>query len=81
MRKQNKGQIAVEMVLILTVLIFTTYFIKTGWIKQYRIFTKFILAPWEQIAGMIESGVWEKRSVAQAYHPNHFKRMWTQRPK
>ena len=81
MRKQNKGQIAVEMVLILTVLVFTTYFIKDKLIQQQKIFTSFILSPWEQIAGMMESGVWEKREVSRHYHPNQFKRMWHREPK
>ncbi len=73
----TKGQATVEMVLILTILLGISFYLKNELITGKDIFVKFITTPWTYIGGMMESGVWAKKDDAQKYHPNQMQRMWT----
>ncbi len=76
----KKGQITVEMVLILAILLFIGYTVRSNFMDKHRLFSAFILTPWEQIGGMMESGVWGKRNQVRSKHPNQFSRMYTVQP-
>ena len=83
MKKQskNRGQMTVEMVLILTIFIGLTYQVQRELFSsddpEKNTFYKFITKPWKSIAVMMESGVWGTtgREDGRLDHPNHFKRM------
>ena len=76
--KSQKGQATLEMVLILAVMISLSYLVLNEF-KQGEIVHSFISKPWKTINGMIESGSWAERANARANHPNHFKRMYSQK--
>ncbi|MDE0518512.1 MAG: hypothetical protein OXH36_03005 [Bdellovibrionales bacterium] len=76
--KKPKGQITVELVLLLVAMVGASYFV----LNQFKLpnknpFYNFISNPWKTIGGMIESGSWQKRAAAKSKHPNHWKRMFT----
>lgn len=77
----KKGQITVELVLIMVILLFIANFVRSQFMDQHRLFSAFILTPWNQIGGMIESGVWGEREGVLHQHPNQFTRMYTQQPR
>lgn len=72
--RSQRGQVIIEAVLLLTLGLFlwhgfSKYVSNSGW------FSKMINGPWEQMAGMIEFGVWETPRKAKAMHPNRFDRV------
>ncbi|MDE0119488.1 MAG: hypothetical protein OXM55_05720 [Bdellovibrionales bacterium] len=74
--KKQKGQITVEMVLLLVVMIGMSYLVLKEFQVQ-KLFKNFISNPWKTIGGMIESGSWQKQPEAKRDHPNHWKRMFS----
>lgn len=80
--KSQKGQMIVEMVLFLTITMFTSYLLLNKLFKspnktQNPVYL-FISKPWKSIGGMMESGAWLTRQEALKQHPNYWKRMKTQ---
>ena len=80
----RRGQMTVEMVLILAVLTATTYMVHqyftTGDRTQKPAY-QFVTGPWKTIAGMMESGKWMDKVSARAHHPNRWSRMYTEEEK
>ena len=74
--KKPKGQITVELVLLLVAMVGASYLVLDQF-KLQKPFYNFISNPWKTIGGMIESGSWQKRADAKTKHPNHWKRMFT----
>ncbi len=65
----RKGQFVIETVLMMVITV--GFFIwGMGQLKESKFLSKLISGPWEKVAGMIESGNWETRAVAQTKHPN-----------
>ena len=86
MRKQNKkkGQMTVEMVLILTVLILLSYKMRDVLFNpsepEKNALYKFVTAPWQAVLVMMESGIWEtKEEKGRELHPNNFNRMQSEK--
>ena len=82
MKKQskNRGQMTVEMVLIITILIGLTYKVQKELFSdepgKINTFYKLITEPWKSIAVMMESGIWEtNRDTGRSKHPNQFSRI------
>ena len=75
--KNQKGQMTIEMVLILVALITMSYFVLKKFDEEIKPVTNFIVAPWITIAGMMESGIWLDVKKAREKHPNQWKRMRT----
>ena len=73
----KKGQMTVEMVLILSILIFLSYTVKRELFdKRENPFHQFITGPWKAVLVMMESGIWKTNPVTgRQNHPNHFNRM------
>jgi len=76
--RQKRGQITVEMVLLLAVMVAAVYMVQAGF-KEHKPVYNFISGPWKTIGGMMESGSWAKRKPARENHPNHWKRMYAKR--
>ena len=74
----NKGQMVVEIVLILSIFVSSIYFLSRQF-NNIEPFDAFVTGPWKTVAGMIESGTWKKKQLARGDHPNHFRRMYSNR--
>ena len=77
--KSRKGQVTLEMVLLLAAMVTMSYFVLKNFKETTEPVYNFISGPWETIKGMIESGAWAKRPDAMLNHPNYFRRMYSQR--
>jgi hypothetical protein len=72
----KQGQFVVEAMLLMVLSIGLLY----GGLKVMRdgnVLSNLISGPWEKVAGMIESGVWESADKAAAKHPNSKNRVLT----
>ena len=80
--KTQKGQITVEMVLLLAVMVSMSYLLLNTVFKKSNKTSEpiyaFISGPWKTIGGMMESGSWAKKEDAIKDHPNHWERMKTE---
>ena len=75
--KNHKGQMTIEMVLILTALVTMSYFVLKKFDEEIEPVTNFVVAPWVTVKGMMESGIWKDVDAARKEHPNHWARMRT----
>lgn len=73
MTKNNKGQMTVEAVLIVTLFV-TLAIMAKQMLNEKKILSAMIDKPWSYIAGMVESGVWMPSDQAKLEHPNYLKR-------
>ncbi|MNL29155.1 hypothetical protein D3C87_1508300 [compost metagenome] len=71
--RNRKGQVLIENVLMMIVTIGFLLW-ATKYLREEKYLAKLISEPWQRIAGMIESGVWEPPKAAQAKHPNQLNR-------
>ena len=71
--KNQAGQITVEAVLIVTLLLGTTM-ATTRLIKERGYLASIVETPWEYLSGMMENGVWTPPELGKASHPNHIQR-------
>lgn len=71
--KNNKGQFVIESVLMMIVTI-GFFMWATSELRNSKFLAKMIGGPWEKVAGMIESGVWDSADAARSKHPNQMKR-------
>ncbi len=69
MNKQS-GQITVEAVLVLTILV-STVFVATRTISDQQFLSRMVERPWSYLAGMIENGMWVPAVAGRGRHPNH----------
>ena len=74
--RSNVGQMAVEMILIMVVLVALLGMIR-DFLQENSAFQSLTQAPWQSLSGMITSGVWKKPDEAINYHPNLHKRHGT----
>lgn len=71
--KNQSGQMILESILILTIL--TAVTITTArFMKEEQILAGLISAPWANLSGMIQNGVWKPPGQAENYHPSHHAR-------
>ena len=77
----KKGQMTVETVLIISILVFLSFLVKKELFddSDNNPIYKFISGPWLSVAGMMESGVWANRADAREKHPNHFTWMYSKK--
>lgn len=69
----NRGQVVIENILMLIILIGGISFLSTS-LRESQAIAKLVSGSWTKIAGMIECGVWEAPSKACTLHPNQLKR-------
>jgi hypothetical protein len=71
--KSQSGQITIEAVLILTLLV-STIFSGTRVIKDQQLLSKLVEKPWQYLSGMIENGYWAPATAGKSKHPNQLGR-------
>ena len=71
--KNQKGQMTIEAVLILTLMVSLIFAITKG-IKGQKYFTKLVEKPWSYVAGMIENAYWAPVNAGKGKHPNYHSR-------
>lgn len=77
--KSQKGQMTVEAVLILVILV-GVFTVTQREISKRQLLSKIVSGPWSIIAGMIENGVWLPTEQGKTYHPNVFGRRASPEP-
>ncbi len=69
-----KGQMSVELVLIVTMLM-AVFLVFTRWVENEEFIENLSINPWNShIAGMIENGVWGTPEATRLNHPHASKR-------
>lgn len=71
--RNQSGQITIEAVLIVTLLLGTTM-ATTRIIQDQGFLASLVERPWQHLAGMMENGVWGPPEQGRALHPNHIQR-------
>jgi hypothetical protein len=74
--KNSKGQMAVEMVLILVVMVAGAITISSAF-REQEFFATLVSGPWKSTAGLIQNGVWGPPEDTMVMHPNHYNRVNT----
>jgi hypothetical protein len=69
--RSERGQMVVEMILIMIVLLGIAA-LTTQTLKSSGFLNKMINAPWNQLAGMLQNGVWGPPSKTNKLHPNGY---------
>lgn len=72
--RSSKGQVLIEAVLLLTLLV-GMWSLFSRYAKQKKWFDSLVNGPWQSMSGMIETGVWDSPQKARAKHPNSFNRV------
>lgn len=67
--RNQGGQLIVEAILILILLFGSTLAI-SAYFKNSELVKKLIQAPWTNLAGLIQNGVWQPVGQSNAAHPN-----------
>lgn len=78
--KNEKGQFLIEAVLLM-VLSIGLLTVGLRLLRDGNIMSNLISGPWQKMAGMIESGVWDTADKAAAKHPNQRARSLSVNPK
>ena len=71
--KNQSGQMILETILILTILMAITI-TTASQLKKNETFAKMMSGPWLKLSGMIQNGVWMEPSKSNAYHPSQSSR-------
>lgn len=74
--KNQRGQMAIEMVLMTAVMVAATLFIASEF-KKNEFVANLVSGPWQTLSGMIQNGVWGTPQDTMAKHPNHSGRVNT----
>ena len=69
MRKNQAGQLIVEAVLIIVLLLAVTFTV-ANFFKKQELIKQLISGPWQSLAGLIENGVWGTPEKTAVSHPN-----------
>jgi len=67
------GQLIVEAVLIIVMLVGFTFMV-ANYFKSNEVLKQLISGPWQNLAGMMQNGVWAPPAVGAAIHPNSHNR-------
>ena len=71
--KNQKGQMTIEAVLILALMVSIIFAVTNG-IKNKKYLTQLVEKPWTYVAGMIENAYWAPVRDGKGKHPNHIGR-------
>lgn len=74
LRGAQSGQLIIEAVLLLTLLVgMWAFFAKQA--KEKKWFNQMVQGPWTATSGMIETGMWKRPEQGRPLHPNNFQRV------
>lgn len=71
--KNNKGQMLIEMLLMMTLLLGAATFVGEQF-RQSNFIAGLVSGPWKNLSGMIQNGVWAPPEDGMAQHPLVFNR-------
>jgi hypothetical protein len=67
----QRGQLVIESVLILSLLVALGAVVAVGF-KNNDLFSNMVSAPWKSLSGLLQNGVWSPPERSMAQHPaNH----------
>lgn len=66
---KQSGQMIVEAVLIIVMLMAFTMMV-ANYFKKNELLKQLISGPWQNLAGMLQNGVWAPPAVGAVIHPN-----------
>ena len=69
--KEQSGQMIVESVLIMTMLVGFAYLI-TSSLRGNEVVSRLVSGPWTNLAGIIQNGAWAPPQASMARHPSDF---------
>ena len=72
--RNQKGQMIIEMVLMMTVLLGAATFISSQF-RETNLIAQLVSGPWRNLAGMIQNGVWSPASDGMTKHPAYSDRL------
>ena len=72
--RNRSGQIAIEMVLVLALLVGFSVFVGNE-LRNQNFIANLVSKPWVSLAGMIQNGVWGPSQDTMIQHPNNFSRV------
>lgn len=72
--RNEKGQMIIEMVLMMTVLLGAATFISSQF-RETNFIAQLVSGPWKNLAGMIQNGVWAPPSEGMTKHPTYSNRL------
>lgn len=72
--KNRRGQMTVEIVLMITVVVFAAVMV-AKFFRDEEIFGNLVSGPWSRLAAMIQNGVWAPYDDSMVQHPNSFGRV------
>lgn len=75
----HKGQFVIEAVLLMIVTL-GLFIWGTNQLREGKYMAKLIEGPWQKVAGMIETGVWNTPEKSRQLHPNQISRSITVDP-
>ena len=77
--KSSKGQITIEAVLIMTVMVSVFFAVQKNF-KAKDYLATLINGPWGYVQGMVENGVWAPSDEGRTKHPNNYARRASPEP-
>lgn len=71
--KEQSGQMIVESILLMTIMVGFAYFI-TSYFRSNDIIARLVSSPWTNLAGVIQNGTWAPPEQNMTTHPNDMDR-------
>lgn len=72
--KNHRGQVTIEIVLILVVSVGVALAVSKGF-RENQFFANLVSGPWRSLAGLIQNGSWGSPEKTMSRHPNHVSRL------
>ena len=76
MKSKNSGQMTIEAVLIISIMVSVMY-AASRVLGDQQILSRLVEQPWGYVAGMIENGIWDNPQRGRDRHPNDITRHGT----
>lgn len=73
--RNNKGQMLIETVLMMTVLLLVATLVASQF-RENNFIASLVSGPWKNLSGMMQNGVWAPAEAGMAQHPLVYRR-WT----
>ena len=68
-KRNNKGQVTIEAVLIMIVIVIATTMV-SNFFKSNEVFKALVYSPWQSMSGMLQNGTWGAPDQTNSAHPN-----------
>lgn len=72
----RRGQMVIELVLMMTVLLGFVFLVSSSF-RDNNFVAQLVSGPWQNLAGMMQNGVWATPEAGMSQHPNSYNRWST----